>query len=162
MKADTTIDWENKPVLCLNPQKKQQAIRFGIAILVLVTCAIGFKLWADETIPTAVKQYENDHLKSEMSIKANEGKMAAQLWMAEHYPDEHTTDELNTLIEQGNAEAMMTKAQLVYPTDKTLATSLLNQAAQEGHPDAIRYLSDKKSSDISFMEFITQYLFNGD
>ncbi|EQC1412765.1 hypothetical protein ACY2L5_004117 [Providencia rettgeri] len=115
----------------------------------------------DKSITKAVDLYKNDNIKSEMVSKANEGKVAAQLWMAEHYPDEHTANELDILIEQGNAEAMIIKAQRVYPSDEVLAISLINQAVQEGHPDAIRYLSDKKTDDITFTEFF-KYMFKGE
>lgn len=57
---------------------------------------------------------------------------------------------------------MVLKAQLVYPTDNVFALSLINQAAQEGHPASVRYLSDKKNRDISVTAFLKQYVFEGD
>lgn len=163
MKSNTTVDWETQPAILVNPLKKKKLEWHLFLISMGICLCIGFYIWMDESITKAVELYENDTIKSEMAIKANEGKVAAQLWMAEHYPDEHTANELDNLIEQGNAEAMIIKAQRVYSSDEVLATSLINQAAREGHPAAMAFLSDKKTvSDVSFIDFLTQYVFNGD
>ncbi|EOE1546000.1 hypothetical protein ACJ9E6_004079 [Providencia rettgeri] len=161
MKSNTPIDWETQPTVLVNPLKKKKLEQHIFLIGIGICLCIGFYLWMDQSGTKAIALYENDIIKSEMTIKANEGKVAAQLWMAEHYPDEHIANELDTLIEQGNAEAMIIKAQRVYPSDEVLAISLINQAAQEGHPDAIRYLSDKKTDDITFTEFF-KYMFKGE
>lgn len=163
MKSNTPIDWETQPTVLVNPLKKKKLERHLFLISMGICLCIGFYIWMDKSVTQAVDLYENDNIKSEMVSKANEGKVAAQLWMAEHYPDEHTADELDTLIEQGNAEAMIIKAQRVYSSDEVLAISLINQAAQEGHPAAVAFLSSKKTlADISVMDFLTQYMFKGD
>lgn len=161
MKSNTTIKWETQPTVLVNPLKKKKLEQHLFLISIGICLCIGFYLWMDKSGTRAVELYENDNIKSEMVNKANEGKVAAQLWMAKHYPDEHTANELDTLIEQGNAEAMIIKAQRVYSSDEVLFISLINQAAQEGHPDAIRYLSDKKTDHITFTEFF-KYLFKGE
>lgn len=163
MKSNTIIDWETQPTVLVNPLKKKKLEQHIFLIGMGICLCIGFYLWMDKSITKASALYENDIIKSEMAIKANEGKVAAQLWMAEHYPDEHTANELDTLIELGNAEAMIIKAQQIYPSDEALAISLINQAAEEGHPAAMVFLSEKnKGADVSFMDFLTQYMFKGD
>lgn len=163
MKSNTIIDWETQPTVLVNPLKKKKLERHLFLISMGICLCIGFYIWMDKSVTRAVGLYENDIIKSEMAIKANEGKVAAQLWMAEHYPDEHTTNELDTLIELGNAEAMIIKAQQIYPSDEALAISLINQASQEGHPAAVAFLSSKKTlADVSVMDFLTQYMFKGD
>lgn len=162
MKSNTTVEWETQPAILVNPLKKKKLEWHLFLISMGICLCIGIYIWMDESITKAVELYEIDTIKSEMAIKANEGKVAAQLWMAEHYPDEHTSDELDSLIEQGNAEAMIIKAQRVYASDEALAKLLINQAALEGHPAAMAFLSDKKTvSDVSFIDFLTQYVFNG-
>ncbi|MEY0599556.1 hypothetical protein AB7340_17780 [Providencia alcalifaciens] len=163
MKSNTTVDWGTQPAILVNPLKKKKLERHLFLISMGICLCIGFYIWMDKSMTKAVGLYENDTIKSEMVIKANEGKVAAQLWMAVYYPDEHTGNELDSLIEQGNAEAMIIKAQRVYASDEALAKLLLNQAAQEGHHAAMVFLSDKKTvSDVSFIDFLTQYVFNGD
>lgn len=163
MKSNTTIKWGTQPTVLVNPLKKKKFEKYFILFVVGISLCIGLYLWMDKSITKAVELYENDNIKSEMVSKANEGKVAAQLWMAGHYPDEHTANELDTLIEQGNAEAMIIKAQRVYSSDEVLAISLINQAALEGHPAAVAFLSSKKTlADVSVMDFLTQYVFNGE
>lgn len=162
MKSNTTVEWETQPTVLVNPLKKKKLERHLFLISMGICLCVGFYIWMDKSITKAVELYKNDTIKSEMAIKANEGKVAAQLWMAEHYPDEYSSDELDSLIEQGNAEAMIIKAQRVYSSDEALGKLLINQAAQEGHPAAMAFLSDKKTvSNVSFIDFLTQYVFNG-
>ncbi|MEX6285633.1 hypothetical protein AB6F89_22045 [Providencia hangzhouensis] len=162
MKSNTTVDWETQPAILVNPLKKKKFEKHLIFIMVGIGLCVGLYLWMDKSINKAIALYENDNIKPEMTTKANEGKVPALLWIAAHYPDAQTLDELDTLIAQDNAEAMVLKAQLVYPTDNVLALSLINQAAQEGHPASVRYLSDKKNRDISVTAFLKQYVFEGD
>lgn len=163
MKSNAMVDWETQPAILVNPLKKKKLERHFIFLMVGIGLCVGLYLWMDKSITKAMELYEKDNIKFEMVSKANEGKVAAQLWMAEYYPNEHTTDELDNLIEQGNAEAMIIKAQRVYSSDEALANLLINQAAQEGHTAAMVFLSDKKTvADVSFIGFLTQYVFNGD
>lgn len=159
MKSNITGDWETQPAILINPLKKKKLERHFILLMVGISLCVGLYFWMDKSMTKAVELYENDTIKPEMVSKANAGKVSAQLWMAEYYPDEHTVNELDTLIEQGNAEAMLVKAQLVYPTNNVLAIGLIRQAAQEGHPGAIRYILEKKNEGISVGDFLTQYVF---
>jgi len=159
--TDASTDWQNQQFSYSDAPKKRTKGYFVVILIVLLLLAFGSKHWVDKELPKYESRLSNDLIKPEMSIKANEGKVLALLWMAKHYPDMQTLGKLESLIEQGSTEAMMIKAQYYYYLDKPLATSLIKQAAQEGHPDAIRYLSDKKSSDISFTEFFN-YVFKGE
>lgn len=161
MKSNTTIKWEKQPTALVNPLKKKKFEKYFILFVVGISLCIGLYLWMDKSITKAVELYENDNIKSEMVSKANEGKVLAILWMAKHYPDMQTLGKLESLIEQGNTEAMMIKAQYVYHLDKARATLLIKKAAQQGHPEAIRYLSDKKTDDITFTKFFN-YMFKGE
>lgn len=162
MKSNITGDWETQPAILINPLKKKKLERQLILVIVGASLCVGLYFWLDESITKAIHLYENDTIKPVMVSKANAGKVSAQLWMAEYYPDEHTVNELDTLIEQGNAEAMIVKAQLVYPTNNVLAIGLIKQAAKEGHPGAIRYFLAKKNEDISVGDFLNQYVFKLD
>ncbi|MGW1371247.1 hypothetical protein [Providencia hangzhouensis] len=159
--TDASNDWQNQQLSYSGAPKKRTKVYFVVILIVLLILAFGSKHWVDKELPKYESRLSNDLIKPEMSIKANEGKELAILWMAKHYPDMQTLGKLESLIEQGSTEAMMIKAQYYYYLDKPLAISLINQAAQEGHPDAVRYLSDKKSSDISFTEFF-KYVFKGE
>lgn len=52
----------------------------------------------------------------------------------------------------------MVKASNLYATNKSLALQLIQSAAVEGNPSAIKYLSDKKVTDIGLSKFLTEYL----
>lgn len=161
MKSNAAVDRETQPAILVNPLKKKKLERHFIFIIMAIILYVGLYLWMDKELPKIESQLSNDLIKPEISIKANEGKAAALLWMAKYYPNMQTLGKLESLIEQGSTEAMMIKAQYYYYLDKPLAISLINQAAQEGNPDAIRYLSDKNANDITFTEFF-KYVFNGD
>ncbi|MGW8594951.1 hypothetical protein ACWBQ1_07265 [Providencia rettgeri] len=159
--TDTSRDWQNQQFSYRDTPKKGPKGYVVVILIVLLILAFGSKLWVDKELPKYESRLSNDLIKPEMSIKANEGKELAILWMAKHYPDMQTLGKLENLIEQGNTEAMMIKAQYYYYLDKPLSISLINKAAQQGHPDAIRYLSDKKTDDITFTEFF-KYMFKGE
>ena len=159
--TDAADNWQNQQFSYSDPPKKTMKGYIALILIVLLTLAVGSGLWIDKELPKYESQLSNNLIKPEMSIKANEGKVLAILWMAKHYPDMQTLGKLESLIEQGSTEAMMIKAQYYYYLDKPLSKSLINKAAQEGHPDAVRYLSDKKSSDITFTEFF-KYMFKGE
>ena len=162
MKSNTMVDWKKYPSVVVNSLKKKKLTQFLFALLVGVSLCTVLYLWMDTALLKLGSRLSNELIKPEMTQKANEGKVKALLWMAEHYPDEHTEDELDTLIEQDNPDAMLFKAQRVYSVDKSLAFSLIQQAAQAGYPDAITYLSDKKATLGSLVTFLTQYEFKDD
>lgn len=157
------INWNTKPPFVINPQKKKEAkktIKIAFALF-----AIGYGVWftSDAVLTPKIKAAEervqNDQIKTDMNHMADEGKVSAILWLASNYPDRKYRAELDKLIDQNNSEAMLIKARLLWETDENSARALIKDAAQEGNPEAVKYLTTTKTTDIGFKKFVSDYLF---
>ncbi|AMW80485.1 hypothetical protein AMD27_16335 (plasmid) [Acinetobacter sp. TGL-Y2] len=137
---------------------KKKLPQFGIATLLIS----GIALWCNDVlmprIDIAQQHVSNDLIKAEMVQLADQGKSSAILWLASNYSDSKYMAQLDTQVAQNNSDAMMVKASNLYATNKSLALQLIQSAAVEGNPSAIKYLSDKKVTDIGLSKFLTEYL----
>lgn len=149
--------WEGKPSIVINPFKDKEVslkIIIGGAILL-----VGFILWnmagtffSERVVPSA-QAFHNDLYKPEMTLMAEQGKTPAILWMAANYPDAKTNAQLDALIANNNADAMMVKAKQLYKARQPVAAeAMVNMAAAQGHPDAIQQTVKKAelSDDAAF------------
>lgn len=135
--------WENKPSIVINPLKKKQGVFF---VLLILGFFLALKLsdgFIEDTVRPAIKSYTNDGLKPEMQKLAAQGKISAILWLAQSYPGEQQT-QLDHLVASNNPDALMIKAQQLYPTNRALSLKYMQAAANEGHPDAMKHLLQKK------------------
>ncbi|CAK7035590.1 MAG: hypothetical protein BACC_04475 [Bacteroides sp.] len=114
-------------------------------IMVLLACSVVVFLvvmfvrpWADQLY----QQSLDDEIKNDMVVLADSGKSAAVLWLAEKYPDSGYITQLDALIDQGVAQAMVIKARTVYKFDPDRAYQLMVQAAQEGDAQAVWFLKN--------------------
>lgn len=155
-------DWNNKPVIVINPFKLKEAKSGFKFLAIMATIFLIFSIWYQDSakfhLAQAQHQLNNDTIKPEMKNLADSGKTSAILWMAENYPqtEQHR---LNALIDQKNSDAMMLKAQLIYRADKDLSLKYIKAAALEGNASAVKFLSDKNPNDIGLTKFFTEYVF---
>lgn len=141
-------NWEGKPAIVVNPFKSQKVLNntlIGVAVFI-----VGFFLWNfagsffENRVKPSTKAYINDVYKPDMSAMAAQGKTPAILWMAANYPDASTNAQLDALIANNNADAMMLKAQQLYKAQQpTQAYAMVQMAAAQGQPDAIIQTANK-------------------
>lgn len=155
--------WKNRPAFVMepNPLKLNTLKKTGKKIGLFVVFALAFLFVMEEiVIPKLSKaqaQLNSDTIKPEMLKLADSGKSQAAIWMALNYPK---TDayRLDQLIAHKDSNAMMAKATLLWSTDPDSAKLYIKEAAAEGNPAAVNYLSEKKPNDIGFGRFIVEYV----
>lgn len=136
-------EWENKPLIVFNPLKKKQGFVSIILLFFVFSAFMFLEPLMDDTVRPAFKSYTNDGLKPEMQKLAAQGKISAILWLAQTYPGEQQA-QFNNLVASNNPDALMIKAQQLYPTNRALSLKYMQAAANEGHPDAMKHLLQKK------------------
>lgn len=155
--------WKKRPAFVMEPNPlKRDALKKVLKQIGLVF-VVGFVLlvvgeeFIVPKLSTAQAQLNNDTIKPDMLKLADSGKSQAAIWMAINYPE---TDayRLDQLIAQKDSTAMLAKASLIWSTNPESAKSYIKEAAAEGNPAAVKYLSEKKPSDIGFGRFIVEYV----
>lgn len=155
-------NWENKPSIVLNPFKRNEAKKgfkfLGIMAVIVVAFSLWFSDFSKYDLAHAQQQLNNDTIKPEMLVLANQGKTSAILWMVANYPqtEQHRLD---ALLDQNNSDAMLLKAKLLYSSDKELSLKYMKAAALEGNPSAVKFLSEKNPNEIGMTKFLTEYVF---
>ncbi|OHT23093.1 hypothetical protein A3Q29_21340 [Providencia stuartii] len=166
--CNTEMNFAHRPAIIVmdNPLKAKEARRFKVMMVILMFVVLGIALFSQQVFLPKIKQAEaqftHDMMKPQMMRLAEQGKVPARLWLAEYYPDAHTEATLDALVVEGNAQAMMLKALLVYPTNKALSLSFIRRAAQEGEPRAVKFVADIQSGDITLSDFMSHDMFQGD
>lgn len=90
---------------------------------------------------------QSSDMRARMQALADAGKDDAVLWIAKHSvkrEDTRARDRLAALANKGNAEAVFVQGVLrIWDGDKVAGLQLVQRAANEGVPDAVRYIQQE-------------------
>ncbi len=138
-------DWPHKRdvVLLVKPSARK---RVGLTLLAIAILFCGGMAVLGERCPVSSwlqsMDREADRAKLEPVMRkfAEQGKPEAIIWLAQNFPKENRTS-LEALASQGNGTALFTLAALrLRDGDEGEFESLMQQAAEAGNADALRFI----------------------
>ncbi|HGM7473676.1 hypothetical protein [Pseudomonas aeruginosa] len=138
-------DWPHKRdvVVLVKPSARKRVgfTLLGIAIFLCGAMAVlGERGPVVSWLQSIDREAERAKLEPEMRKLAEQGKSEAIVWLAQNFPKENRAA-LEALASQGNGAALFTLGALrFHDGDKGEFESLMQQAAEAGNADALRFI----------------------